>query len=116
MRSEEAVGAYQEPQFGELSRSRRRRLIEVDEDVAVANLDPKGLQREEAGGFDRLSGRHMKLAEVEAALDFLAVERPLGEVGGGVGAARLGGVERAVDVVDRHELVPDLAADDAVLR
>jgi hypothetical protein len=31
-------------------------------------------------------------------------------------AARLGGVEDAVDIVDRHELIADLAADDAIDR
>src|SRR5262245_66378796 len=57
----------------------------------------------------------MEFAEVEGALDLLAVERAVGEVGHAMGAARLGGVIGAIDVVDGDELVADLAADHAVL-
>src|SRR5262249_29997236 len=54
-------------------------------------------------------------AEMKSALDLLAVERAVGEVGHAMGAARLSGVVGPVDVVDGDELVADLAADDAVL-
>ena len=57
----------------------------------------------------------MEFAEVEGALDLLAVEGAVGEVGHAMGAARLGGIVGPVDVVDGDELVADLAADDAIL-
>ena len=46
----------------------------------------------------------------------VAVEGAVGEVGDAVGAARLGGVEGAVDIVDGDEFLADLEADDAVCR
>ena len=94
-------------------RRRRRRRVEVDKHLAVADLGLEGLERDEAGRLRRLAARHVERAEVEAALDHVAVEGAVGEVGDAVGAARLGGVVGAVDVVDRDELVADLAADDA---
>src|SRR5215813_14847735 len=98
-----------------LRRRGGRRRVEVDIDLAVADLGLEGLERDEAGRLDRLAARHVKLAEVEAALDLLAVDGAVGEIGHAVRAARLGRVIGAVDVVDRDELVADLAADDAVL-
>ena len=75
-----------------------------------------GLEVDEAGRLHRLAARHVERAEVEAALDHVALERAVGQIGEPVGAAGLGGVEDAVDIVDRHQLVADLAADDAVDR
>src|SRR5258705_13219301 len=93
---------------------RRRRGIEVDEALTVAHLGLVGLECDEAGRLRGLAARHMEFAEMEGALDLLAVERSVGEVGHAVGAARLGGVVGPVDVVDGDELVADLAADHAV--
>src|SRR5262245_41551410 len=99
-----------------LRRRRCCRRVEVDEHLAVAHLGLEGLERDEAGRFRRLAARHMEFAEVEGALDLLAVERAVGEVGHAMGAARLGGVVGPVYVVDGDQLVADLATDDAVLR
>src|SRR5262249_3080234 len=84
----------------ELSRRRRCRGVEIDENLAVAHLGLEGLERDEAGRFRRLAARHVKFTEVEGAFDLLALERAVGEVGHAVGAARLGGVVGPVDVVD----------------
>src|SRR6266487_3006936 len=94
----------------------RRRGVEVDEHLAVADLRLVGLERDEAGRLDRLSTRDVKLAEVEAAIDLIAFEHAVGEVGEPVGAAAFRRIERAADIVDRDQLVADLAADHAVLR
>src|SRR5258705_6836526 len=90
------------------------RGIEVDEALTVADLGLEGLERDEAGRLRGLAARHMEFAEMEGALDLLAVDRSVGEVGHAVGAARLGGVVGPVDVVDGDELVADLAADHAI--
>ena len=58
----------------------------------------------------------LKCAEVEATLDLVALQRAVGEIGEAVGAARLGRVIGALDIVDRDQLLADLAADDAVFR
>src|SRR5262245_26606917 len=76
-----------------------RRRVEVDKNLAVAHLGLEGLERDEAGRLYRLAARHVEGAEVEIALDHVAVERAIGEVGHAVGAARLGGIIGAVDVV-----------------
>src|SRR5215470_5009215 len=98
-----------------LGRRGRRRRVEIDENLAVAHLGLEGLERDEAGRFRRLAARHVKFTEVEGALDLLALERAVGEVGHAVCAARLGGVIGPIDVVDGNELVADLAADHAIL-
>ena len=51
-----------------------------------------------------------------AALDLLTVDHAVGEVGESVGAAAFGRVVGTADIVDRDQLVADLAADHAVLR
>ena len=53
---------------------------------------------------------------MEAAFDLLAFDNAVGEVGEPMGAAALGRIVRAADIVDRDQFVADLAADDAVLR
>ena len=55
-------------------------------------------------------------AEVQAALDHVPLQDAIGEIGGGMGAARLGGIERAVDIVDGDDLVADFEALDAAGR
>jgi len=94
----------------------RRRRLQIDQHLAVLHLGLVGLEIDEAGRLHRLAARHVKRAEVKAAFDRVAVERAIGEIGKPMGAARLGGVEGAADIVDRDELVADLAADHAVLR
>src|SRR5215467_5723251 len=97
--------------------SRRRgwgRCVEIDKHLAVAHLGLEGLERDEARRLRRLATRHVEFAEMKSALDLLAVERAVGEVGHAMGAARLGGVVGPVDVVDGDQLVADFPADDAV--
>jgi len=53
---------------------------------------------------------------MQRALDDVALQNPVAEVGHGMGAIRLGGVERAVDVVDGDALVPHLEAPDTAGR
>ena len=68
------------------------------------------------GALHRLAARHLERAEVQAAFDHVAFEHALAEVGAGMRAIRLGGVEGAVDIVDGHALVADLEALDAAGR
>src|SRR5262245_35308405 len=49
---------------------------------------------------------------MQAALYDIAFQNAVAEVGHGVGAIPLGGVERSVDVVDGNALVPHLEAFD----
>jgi hypothetical protein len=58
----------------------------------------------------------VKRAEVEAAFDHVTIERAVSKIGEAVGAAGLGGVKDALDIVDRHELIAHLAADHAIDR
>src|SRR5262249_31661637 len=95
---------------------RRCRRRKVDEHVSVLRLGPERLEIDEAGRLPRLAGAHVERAEVQAAFDHVTLQDAVGEVGGGVGAARLGGVEGAVDIVDRHQLVADLEALDGAGR
>ena len=88
----------------------------VDEHLAVLHLGPVGLEIDEAGRLHGLAARHVERAEVQAALDYVALEYPVGEVGRGMGAARLGSVKGAVDIVDGHNLVADIEALDVAGR
>jgi len=97
-------------------RSRRCRRREIDEHLPVLDRGAEGVEIDEAGRLHRLAGAHVERAEMQAALDDVAVEDAVGEVGGGVGAARLGGIEGAVDIVDGDELAADLEALDAAGR
>ena len=63
-----------------------------------------------------LAARHVKRAEMQAAFDDVAFENAVAEIGRGVGALRLGGVEGAVDIVDGHAFVPHLEALDVARR
>ena len=94
----------------------RRRRFEVDQHLAVFHLGAEGLEIDEAGRLHGLAGRHVECAEVQAALDHVPLQDAIGEIGGGMGAARLGRIEGAVDVVDGYDLVADLEALDVAGR
>ena len=98
------------------SRGRRRRRFQVDHHLAILHFGAEGLEIDEAGRLHRLAGRHVERTEVQAAFDHVALQDAVGEIGGGMGAARLGGIERAVDIVDGDDLVADFEALDAAGR
>src|SRR4051812_15763471 len=50
---------------------------------------------------------------MQGALDHVALEDAVGQIGGGMGATCLGGIEGAVDIVDGDGLAADLKALDA---
>src|SRR4029077_17162854 len=105
-----ATGSAGSRRVGARSGRGGRRGRKVDEYLTVPHLGAEGLEIGEAGCLHRLPARHVERAEVQAALDDVAFQHAVGEVCGGVGAARLRGVESAVDVVDGHELVAHLEA------
>ena len=88
-------------------------VTKIDEHLPLLDLGAEGLQIGEAGRLHRLAGGHMKRAEVQAALDHLAFQEAVAEIGGGMSAVRFGRIEGAVDIVDGHELIADLEAPDA---
>jgi hypothetical protein len=111
-----AAGSAGSRRVGAGSGPRGRRGRKVDEYLTVPHLGAEGLEIGEAGCLHRLPARHVKCAEVQAALDDIAFQDAVSEVGGSVGAARLRGIEGAVDVVDGHELVAHLEAFDVAGR
>src|SRR5262249_55636861 len=108
-----AAGSAGSRRVSARSGRRGRRGRKVDEYLTVPHFGVEGLEVGEAGCLHRLPARHVERAEVQTALDDVAFQDAVGEVGGGVGAARLRGVEGAADVVDGHELVAHLEAFDA---
>ncbi len=60
---------------------------QIDIDLALLHLGPEGLEIGEAGRLHGLAARHVECAEVQAALDHVAFQNAIGEIGEGVGAA-----------------------------
>src|SRR5579859_3954467 len=91
-------------------RSRRRAggvAVEIDEDIVALQLNLVGAQRYRAGRRLHGAGRDMERAEVQAALDDVAVEKALGEACGGVGAFVVGDVKRAAEIEHGEPAVAD---------
>ena len=76
--------------------------------LAVLDRHLVGAQRDEARRRHGLAGFHVERAEVQRALDDVAVEDAVCETRGAMRALVIGGVERAADVVDRERRRADL--------
>src|SRR5262249_23311954 len=101
---------------GTTSGSGRCRRRQVHIDLPVFHLGAERLEIDAAGRLHDLAARHVKRAEMQAAFDDVAFENAFAEIGRGVGALRLGGVEGAINVVDGHAFVPHLEALDVAGR
>src|SRR5665213_1388032 len=81
---------------------RRRALcVEPDLDIVADDTHRIGLEVVADRRAEALAGLHLEPSAMQRAFDDLAVEPALGQLGVGVGAEVVGGVDFAVDVVER---------------
>src|SRR5262249_34806322 len=82
----------------------------------IPHLGPERLEIGEARLSHGFPARHVERSEMQAALDDVVLQNAVGEVGHGVGAMRLGGVEGPVDIVDGDKFASHLEALDVAGR